>query len=997
MDNRIYDYYAFISYKRADYKWAKWIRERLQSYRLPYSTCRRYKGMLARRFNPVFLDKTNLTPGMLEEGLRSEVQSSKYLIVICSHAAREDSKYLDEEIQFFLDGGGDISRIIPFIVDEYNDPVNDTFPLRLQKACEESSEEVFCIDAVSLGRKNAFMELVAYMHGLTSAEIKRDDLKRSVLRTAASTAMIAALVSGSLYARYRYVDYHSEKAAYYIDYIERYGVAEGIGELTEKQVKHMYEHYAIISSEGKVRQLRHENSYGRLIDYDDTLHSDRPAAITYEYTNGMLDKAIYIDIEENPTVILDYTDETLKTANLTQYTDSEGNGYVGAAFLTAHSSSEVDKFSQDAGSARSNTVRYLFEYDEDGYVTEMRFASDMRHNYVATDADGIAGIRYIRDDKGRKISERYLYFEGSENNAANKDSYSTRSNFAGIYEISFSYNDKGNMSGAKFLDPEGNLINCPGGPAYIVNEYDETGNLNKTSGFGTDGRPIVSTSGFAAVGYEYDERGDMSKVSFYGPDGKPIISDNGFACMAKEYDKQGYLIKESYYGTDGGPVLDDSGVACRENEYDGHHNKIKQSYYGTDGKPVMSIESYASCESEYNERGEVIRESYLGTDGRPVLNDSWYAALELEYDKKGNVIRQSYYGVDGEPVISYYGYAGVLIEYDERGNEISTTTVGTDGKPILSGSGQAVTRKEYNERGNETRVSFYGTTDDPILTKHGYSSAEFEYDERGNNIKISYYGVDGQLILRDGFAVVKFSFDECGNRTGSDFYDLNGKPALCGLEYSSDRFEYDECGRRIKERYLGTDGKPILREGGYASVEDEYDERGNMIKQSYFGPDGRPVMLTGGYSEYALEYDDNGRITKQNQALMDGYACLEWEYDERGDIITERTLDANGKPVVTNLGYAIREASYDVCGNLTEERLFGSNGEPILNDVGFSVLRMEYDERGNIIRESYYGTKGEPVMIDDGYTCVEWEYNERDEKIGETCYNLSGQPVVFYY
>jgi len=82
-----YTYYAFISYKRADAKWAFWLKRQLQRYRLPNRT-RKIHPNLTKRLIPIFLDKTNLTLGYLDEGLRSEVQSAKYLIVICSRAHR---------------------------------------------------------------------------------------------------------------------------------------------------------------------------------------------------------------------------------------------------------------------------------------------------------------------------------------------------------------------------------------------------------------------------------------------------------------------------------------------------------------------------------------------------------------------------------------------------------------------------------------------------------------------------------------------------------------------------------------------------------------------------------------------------------------------------------------------------------------------------------------------------------------------------------------------
>ena len=119
----------------------------------------------------------NLTPGMLDEGLESEVQSSKYIIVICSRAAHNESKYLDDEIGYYLKGGGELSGVIPFVVESTDDPFKDTFPLRLQEEYEGSSAEPFFINASSSNKHDAFLELVAYMHGLNPDEIKRDDKK----------------------------------------------------------------------------------------------------------------------------------------------------------------------------------------------------------------------------------------------------------------------------------------------------------------------------------------------------------------------------------------------------------------------------------------------------------------------------------------------------------------------------------------------------------------------------------------------------------------------------------------------------------------------------------------------------------------------------------------------------------------------------------------------------------------------------------------------------
>jgi len=54
-----YEYHAFISYKREDEKWAKWLQNKLERYRLP-SAIRKEIPRLPKTLRPVFRDKTDL-------------------------------------------------------------------------------------------------------------------------------------------------------------------------------------------------------------------------------------------------------------------------------------------------------------------------------------------------------------------------------------------------------------------------------------------------------------------------------------------------------------------------------------------------------------------------------------------------------------------------------------------------------------------------------------------------------------------------------------------------------------------------------------------------------------------------------------------------------------------------------------------------------------------------------------------------------------------------
>lgn len=74
-----YTYYAFISYRRTDSRWAHWLQRMLHSYKLPSRICRSYQH-LPKRLTPVFMDKSDLGPGLLAESLRDQAAASKYLI-----------------------------------------------------------------------------------------------------------------------------------------------------------------------------------------------------------------------------------------------------------------------------------------------------------------------------------------------------------------------------------------------------------------------------------------------------------------------------------------------------------------------------------------------------------------------------------------------------------------------------------------------------------------------------------------------------------------------------------------------------------------------------------------------------------------------------------------------------------------------------------------------------------------------------------------------------
>ena len=183
-------YYAFISYRHADVRWAKWLKRKLQTYRLPLRLHKQHVD-LPRRLSPIFYD-VNLRPGGLNDRIREEISASKYLIVICSREAAGSPKWLDQEIDFFLENGGSRDRIIPVIVDRSAEPEKETFPPRMRELNGE--EAILGVDIPAVGKRQAILKIVSFMHGIRIEELESEDKKRrrrNVLLAAAFSLLLA--------------------------------------------------------------------------------------------------------------------------------------------------------------------------------------------------------------------------------------------------------------------------------------------------------------------------------------------------------------------------------------------------------------------------------------------------------------------------------------------------------------------------------------------------------------------------------------------------------------------------------------------------------------------------------------------------------------------------------------------------------------------------------------------------------------------------------------
>ena len=207
-----YQYYAFVSYRSSDEKWAKWVQQQIEAYRLPAVLQKKNPQAPKTRIRPLFRYHTDIQPNELKEELRSKLEMSKYLLVICSPRSAQ-SQWVGQEIEnFVLMGRRD--RIIPIIVDgrPYSgDPETECFHPMIHKYFPHSDniEEDHEILGVNLNeegsgskrmkRQRAIMQVVSRM-----LDVNYDQLwnrrRRQIIRQTVFSILSVILVIGLLIA-----------------------------------------------------------------------------------------------------------------------------------------------------------------------------------------------------------------------------------------------------------------------------------------------------------------------------------------------------------------------------------------------------------------------------------------------------------------------------------------------------------------------------------------------------------------------------------------------------------------------------------------------------------------------------------------------------------------------------------------------------------------------------------------------------------------------------
>lgn len=198
-DNK--EYYAFISYKREDEKWAKWLQDKLEHYKFP--TNLNGRADLPKNIRPTFRDVTDLKPGLLAEEINNALVNSQWLIIVCSPRSAK-SPWVCKEAQTFIDLGR-ADHIIPFVIEGNpfsEDIASECYPEALLHLT--GSQELLAANINEMGRDAAVIKVVARMFGLKFDSLwqryeRERRRKRFLFVVGALTLAFAGIVIGTIF------------------------------------------------------------------------------------------------------------------------------------------------------------------------------------------------------------------------------------------------------------------------------------------------------------------------------------------------------------------------------------------------------------------------------------------------------------------------------------------------------------------------------------------------------------------------------------------------------------------------------------------------------------------------------------------------------------------------------------------------------------------------------------------------------------------------------
>ena len=1001
------EYYAFISYKREDEKWAKWLQNKLEHYEFPTNLNGRTD--LPKNIRPTCRDVTDFSPGLLAKVIDKALRSSEWLIVICSPRSAK-SPWVCKEAQTFIDLGR-ADHIIPFVIEGIpfsKDSSTECYPEALLNLTD--GKELLAANIYEMGRDAAVIKVVARMFNLRFDTLwQRHERERKIKRnTLIVIFSFFCLLGGLFYLHMRPI------SVYYSDFVNCNGKPKGVREISEPIVKNRYISYKFIyirnSLFDKTRTLHRVeriNSSGYLTTNMSTIGEFIDGSLKNSYPVIELTNTgdvLFYDVNNNCQEKWDYSTENHPVEGELLIADIK-RFYIGEV--------KVDHNMINERTKRAPINRICYVLDEDGYPSKITYHIGSGNNLNGSSCEnnyGAYGYSITRDSLHRIISLSVLNSKG-ELDTDITDIFNTQM-------IKYNYTDWG-VESVSVYGVDGIAINSEilSGVHKVSSLYDKFGNPIKSTCFDHDYNISNSKFGYASQCVVYERGCPIESINY---DDRGVRANNNASMSSKVrsyFDSKGRVVKNVFFDVNDNISLNNDGAAIIEYKYNNKGILISKSYFDENYNPAISkLTGYSTLLQDVNTIGQVVVSSCLGINGEKIINKGGFCTQRTSYDRLGLPCKFELYDTDDNLVVGNEGWA--IQEYDittdRDGNTIYSISVyGANKEKIYEKS--SLSHKKvyvYNDIGQCVEESHYDINDELCLNNLGFARCKFTYDKKGRPSTRNFYNAENEsTLLYD-----KIDYSTLSNNVKGGFakdsiaYLSNQKYFVYRFNVSGELDDHSICSAieiteirkdTVVTTYCDKNGnKVIANDAGCAirvSINDNYRRPINVIN---FNEDSIRYHNTG-VSRMENIFDTRGnrveaRFYNSNDSLINinnQGAIIRWEYDARNNEIKRFCLNEMLKPIMNEMqGFALVQ-KYDNMDRLIESTCIDTCNAPyMMPNLLYSTIRKEYDIYGNIIKESYFNNNC-PVDCAQGFHSVEYVYDKYHKPVEMRYVNSYNQNV----
>lgn len=799
--NSSYKYYAFISYSSKDHKLAKWLQNKLENYRLP-SKIRKANADIPKRLVPIFRDKTDLNGVVLEESLKKELDSSKFLIVLCSSNSK-NSTWVNKEIEYFK-SIGKADFIIPVMLEDNT----DCFPEEIRNI----TPSLLGINITEKGKKYAFLQIVSTLLNIRFDDLAKRDKKRTVKRRAAVSIVTAAAVLIGSYVLY----YNAPHIKYYNDVVYYKELPCGIYELSEAEVKNQACSYKITTKRNKTVSVEKVNSQEQVTDSPVYLATTQYPLQFFTYDeNGKLISVEYANKNRETVIKKNLSHSNSSNEISIEFQNAENNTKISGLLADTYLNVPLDT------GGKSEISRQLNSYDEKGLLTETVFHRDNLET-PACDSLGVYGKKYEYNEAGQITSVTNLNADG--------EAFNCRYGWA---KVLYEYDNQGNCVAEQYIDKDNNKVSINTGISAILMTYDENNNILSFSYSDENGNPCRDSSGVSKLACSYKENGLMSDYRCFDENGSATVNSEGIHKTQIEYDENGFQEKISFYSAEEDPVFSLSYGCYQYVMKPDSLGRIEEAWFcDSEGKP-MTDEITGACGNRfvYDKKGYLNEVHYLDREENSIITTSGFASFVITRNDLGQVLKEETFDESNKLICSINNYAVAEYKYDSFGNITEVSFFDENNNPCNHIDGYSTLKYKY-EYGNLTETYCYDINGAPTLCNENYHLVYYIY-QNGNLVHTSYYDTNIKLISNSfGYAIAETDYDESGNAVTDAYYNENSKP-IAPPNYYLIKHKYDKLGNDIRTDYYTTESsKPHI------TVITNYDSYGNALYRMYYNSDG---------------------------------------------------------------------------------------------------------------------------------------------------------------